>query len=82
MRQKKESVLPVRWNDEALPLPVKVYRAKYRAIRCVTSVLGGLKSGRSKHLATLAAIDRFCPEGIEGRHGRGIGTIPATAVAL
>jgi len=32
MRQKKESVLPVRWNDEALPLPVKVYRAKYRAI--------------------------------------------------
>ncbi len=32
MRQKKESVLSVRWNDEGLPLPVRVYRAKYQAI--------------------------------------------------
>ena len=32
MRQKMESVLSVRWNDEGLPLPVRVYRAKYQAI--------------------------------------------------
>jgi hypothetical protein len=32
MRQKRESVLSVRWNDEGLPLPVRVYRAKYQAI--------------------------------------------------
>ena len=32
MRQKKETVLSVRWNDEGLPLPVRVYRAKYQAI--------------------------------------------------
>jgi IS5 family transposase len=32
MRQKRESVLAVRWNDEGLPLPVRVYRAKYQAI--------------------------------------------------
>ena len=32
MRQKKESVLSVRWNDDGLPLPVRVYRAKYQAI--------------------------------------------------
>src|SRR5664280_1276511 len=32
MRQKRESVLSVRWNDKGLPLPVRVYRAKYQAI--------------------------------------------------
>jgi IS5 family transposase len=32
MRQKRESVLSVWWNDEGLPLPVRVYRAKYQAI--------------------------------------------------
>jgi IS5 family transposase len=32
MRQKRETVLSVRWNDEGLPLPVRVYRAKYQAI--------------------------------------------------
>ena len=32
MRQKRESVLSERWNDESLPLPVRVYRAKYQAI--------------------------------------------------
>ena len=32
MRQKRESVLSVRWSDEGLPLPVRIYRAKYQAI--------------------------------------------------